>query len=127
MPLTPYTVALPPSRGLKATTGIVGLEVDPHARETVQTKAEAVLDAVKVIDANVQYRKNVEATFGFWLKQARARLATTHAQGWDQHRALQQALRLPCDHKRCTSHIAIEHSVSTKMIRCESTEQRGKR
>ncbi len=63
------------SRGLKATTGIVGLEVDPHARETVQTKAEAVLDAVKVIDANVQYRKNVEATFGFWLKQARALLA----------------------------------------------------
>ena len=56
-------------RGLKTTTGIVGLEVDAHARETVQTKAEAVLDAVKVIGADVQYRKNVEATFQFWLKQ----------------------------------------------------------
>ena len=68
-------MALPPGRGLKATTGIVGLEVDPHARETVQTKAEAVLDAVKVIDANVQYRKNVEATFGFWLKQVNILIA----------------------------------------------------
>ena len=58
-------------RGLKTTTGIVGLEVDPQARETVQTKAEAVLDAVKVINQDVQYRKNVEATFQFWLKQVR--------------------------------------------------------
>jgi len=59
-------------RGLKATTGIVGLEVDPDARDTLQSKAHAVLQAVQVIDPTVQYRKNVEATFQYWLNQLKS-------------------------------------------------------
>ena len=105
-------VAPPPSRGLKATTGIVGLEVDPHARETVQTKAKAVLDVVKVIDANVQYRKNVEATFGFWLKQARALLALLACAGLRDTSVFAASSRMPSDQQRMLPFlIALQHSV----------------
>lgn len=60
------------SRGLKATTGIVGIEVDPAARATLEAKAAAVLQALEAIDPTVQYRKNVEATVGQWLSQVKS-------------------------------------------------------
>ena len=48
-------------RGLKETTGIVGLPVDPEARKHLKEKMEAVLQAVQIIPADVLYRKHVEA------------------------------------------------------------------
>jgi ETC complex I subunit conserved region len=55
-------------RGLKATTGLVGLDVDPQAREHLIEKAKEVLAAVQgAIPEDAQYRKNVEATYKYWL------------------------------------------------------------
>lgn len=48
-------------RGLKDTTGIVGLPVDPEARTNLKAKMEAVLQALHAIPADVLYRKHVEA------------------------------------------------------------------
>ena len=50
-------------RGLaKQTTGIVGLPVDEHARENLKSKLHEVLDAVKVIPEDAEYRRAVERT-----------------------------------------------------------------
>ena len=64
-------------RGLKATTGIVGIEVDPYARLTLEAKTSAVLAAIQVIEPSVQYRKNVEATFQSWMTQVCAYFITS--------------------------------------------------
>jgi hypothetical protein len=63
---TPYRWlhASPPAAqsAAKATTGIVGLAVDPAARETAMTKLRAVADALDAagVPADAQYRKGVE-------------------------------------------------------------------
>lgn len=59
-------------RGLKETTGIVGVEVDPEARANLLAASQSVLAAVKEkIPAEAQYRLNVEATFEHWIEQVR--------------------------------------------------------
>ena len=50
------------SRGLKAHTGIAGLEVDPNARENLKMHLEQVLEAIKIIPEEAEYRRNVEIT-----------------------------------------------------------------
>lgn len=50
------------SRGLKAHTGIAGLEVDPNARENLKLYLEQVLEAIKIIPEGAEYRRNVEIT-----------------------------------------------------------------
>ena len=50
-------------RCLKTETGIVGLAVDPKAREHLREKVLSVLDTIKVIPETTEYRKNVESTF----------------------------------------------------------------
>lgn len=60
------------SRGLKETTGLVGLAVDPHARESLMAASRAVLVSVAAkIPKEAQYRENVEATFRIWLNTVR--------------------------------------------------------
>ena len=50
-------------RCLKTETGIVGLAVDPKAREHLREKVLSVLDTIKVVPKTAEYRKNVESTF----------------------------------------------------------------
>ena len=48
----------------KGTTGLVGLEVLPSGRETLENSVEAVLSAVKrLIPESAGYRKIIEATY----------------------------------------------------------------
>lgn len=55
------------SRGLKSHTGIAGLDVDPNARETLRSHLEQVLEAIKIIPEETEYRRNVEATMNHKL------------------------------------------------------------
>ena len=55
------------SRGLKSHTGIAGLDVDPNARENLKTHLEQVLEAIKSIPEEAEYRKNVETTINHKL------------------------------------------------------------
>ena len=50
------------TRGVKTHTGIAGLDVDPNARETLKSHLERVLQAIKIIPEDTEYRRNVEAT-----------------------------------------------------------------
>ena len=50
-------------RCLKTETGIVGLAVDPKAREHLREKVLSVLDTIKVVPETAEYRKNLESTF----------------------------------------------------------------
>ena len=52
----------------KTTTGIVGLPVDPHARETLIALNEQLLDEIKQVPEGAEYRKSVEATCNYRLK-----------------------------------------------------------
>lgn len=56
------------SRGVKTHTGIAGLDVDPNARETLRTHLEQVLEAIKIIPEEAEYRKNVETTINHKLQ-----------------------------------------------------------
>lgn len=55
------------SRGLKDHTGIAGLDVDPNARENLKMYLEQVLQAIKVIPEEAEYRRNVETTISHKL------------------------------------------------------------
>ena len=46
----------------KATTGIVGLPVDEKARQHLGQKLQEVLDAVKAVPEDAEYRRTLEAT-----------------------------------------------------------------
>lgn len=50
------------SRGIKDHTGIAGLDVDPNARENLKLYLEQVLQAIKIIPEDTEYRRNVETT-----------------------------------------------------------------
>ena len=52
----------------KTTTGIVGLPVDPHARETLIALNEKLLEEIKAVPQSAEYRKSVEATCNYRLK-----------------------------------------------------------
>ena len=52
----------------KTTTGIVGLPVDPHARETLIALNEKLLDEIKAVPEGAEYRKSIEATCNYRLK-----------------------------------------------------------
>ena len=76
-------------RCLKTETGIVGLAVDPKAREHLREKILSVLDTVQVIPEAAEYRKNVESTFSARCAVLLARLfGTRSAQGGWLFRAL---------------------------------------
>ena len=64
-------------RCLKTETGIVGLAVDPKAREHLREKVLSVLDTIKVVPETAEYRKNVESTFS-------ARCALRLAYSWSE-------------------------------------------
>jgi hypothetical protein len=70
LPLGAASAALPAlsTRWLKTTTGIVGLPVDEQARQHLQEKLSAVLDAIKIIPETAEYRRSVELTIGERLK-----------------------------------------------------------
>ena len=56
--------------GLKETTGLVGLEVDPEARTNLLAASQQVLEAVaEKIPQEAQYRANVEATMEHWIEK----------------------------------------------------------
>ena len=55
------------TRGLKSHTGIAGLDVDPNARENLKSQLQKVLEAIKVIPEETDYRRNVEATINHKL------------------------------------------------------------
>ena len=55
------------SRGLKDHTGIAGLDVDPNARDNLKMYLEQVLQAIKVIPEEAEYRRNVETTINHKL------------------------------------------------------------
>lgn len=57
-------------RGLKETTGIVGLPVDPNARDNLKIKLREVLEAVTIIPEDAEYRKVVEKTIKHRLAAA---------------------------------------------------------
>lgn len=60
--------ALLTARGVKTTTGIVGLPVDEDAREHYRQKLNDVLEALKAIPADAAYRVSVEQTVQHKLK-----------------------------------------------------------
>ena len=55
------------SRGIKDHTGIAGLDVDPNARENLKMYLEQVLEAIKIIPQDTEYRRNVETTINHKL------------------------------------------------------------
>lgn len=55
-------LALLSVRGLKETTGIVGLPVDPDARANLKKMMEQILEAITVIPSDAEYRRVVEKT-----------------------------------------------------------------
>ena len=60
-------------RGLKETTGIVGLPVDPDARSNLLSASQAVLAAVQEkVPTEARYRADIESTFNYWLDQVGA-------------------------------------------------------
>lgn len=50
----------------KASTYIVGLDVDPDARNTLLGECRKILDAVQDIPAEAGFRKQTERLFGFY-------------------------------------------------------------
>lgn len=52
----------------KTTTGIVGLPVDPVARDTLIALNEKLLEEVKQVPEAAEYRKSIEATCNYRLK-----------------------------------------------------------
>jgi NADH dehydrogenase (ubiquinone) 1 alpha subcomplex subunit 5 len=64
--------------GVKATTGIVGLEVVPNAREVLISLYRETLKAVEPIPTTAQYRKSVEA-----LTQHRLKVCTEE-EDWEK-------------------------------------------
>lgn len=59
-------------RGVKTTTGIVGLPVVPEARAVLQTQLQMVLDALVAIPEDAEYRRSVEKTVRFKLQAAQS-------------------------------------------------------
>ena len=57
-------------RGVKTTTGIVGVPVVPDARLVLKEQLQAVLDAVAVIPEDAEYRLSVEKTVRWKLAAA---------------------------------------------------------
>lgn len=55
------------TRGVKTTTGIVGLPVVEDARNELKRQLQAVLEAVAVIPETAEYRRAVEKTVRFKL------------------------------------------------------------
>lgn len=54
------------TRGLKQTTGIVGLAVDPEARQHLRERLDEILTKVQeLIPEHAEYRKVVEATANY--------------------------------------------------------------
>lgn len=63
-------------RGLKGSTGIVGIEVDPEARQTFTEKCRAVIDLVgQHIPQEAAYRRTVENTYRHRLKTSESEMA----------------------------------------------------
>lgn len=62
-PSTESVAAAIATRGYsKATTGIVGLPVDEEARQHLEEKLQAVLDALKAVPEEAEYRRSLEVT-----------------------------------------------------------------
>ena len=57
-------------RGVKTTTGIVGLPVVEDARAELQQQLQAVLDALGAIPEDAEYRRSLEKTVRFKLQAA---------------------------------------------------------
>jgi NADH dehydrogenase (ubiquinone) 1 alpha subcomplex subunit 5 len=55
------------ARGVKTTTGIVGLPMDPDARTHLTEKYLAVLEALHIIPDTAEYRLAVEKTVNYKL------------------------------------------------------------
>ena len=55
-------------RGLKDTTGITGIDVDPQGRQNAASKLLEVLNAIKIIPAEAAYRQSVETTINHKLQ-----------------------------------------------------------
>lgn len=60
-------LAVAGARGVKTTTGIVGLPVVEDARGELKAQLEAVLDAVAAIPESAEYRRSVEKTVRYKL------------------------------------------------------------
>ena len=63
-----HAIGATPARRSHFHTGIVGLPVDPHARETLIALNEKLLDEIKQVPEGAEYRKSVEATCNYRLK-----------------------------------------------------------
>ena len=63
------------TRGVKSHTGIAGLDVDPNARETLRSHLENVLQAIKIVPEDTEYRRNVEATMNDKLSFVNSEMA----------------------------------------------------
>ena len=77
----------------KATTGIVGLPVDEHARQNLGEKLQEVLAALKDIPADAEYRRSIEATVNAKL-QALSTDASDAALEEQFGRQLEQEIKL---------------------------------
>lgn len=79
----------------KASTGIVGLEADPNARQNLTSKLQEVLQAIRVIPEHAEYRKNVETTMKHKLQVVQSEVPDEDAE--DQLEAqLEQVMKM-CD------------------------------
>ena len=58
-------------RGLKNTTGITGIDVDPQGRQNAASKLQDVLKAIKIIPAEAAYRQSVETTINHKLQASK--------------------------------------------------------
>ncbi len=62
-------------RGLKNTTGITGIDVDPQGRQNAASKLQEVLQAIRIIPAEAAYRQSVETTINHKLQASCSTLA----------------------------------------------------
>ena len=55
-------------RGVKDTTGIVGIDVDPNARASLRDICQQVLKAIQVVPDTAEYRRSVESAMKYrWV------------------------------------------------------------
>lgn len=66
----PASTATVCSRGLKESTGLVGIDVDPNGRANLLAASKNVLKVVSErIPEGVYYRRTVEGIFHHWIKE----------------------------------------------------------
>ena len=69
-------------RGVKDTTGIVGIDVDPNARASLKDICQQVLKAIQVVPDTAEYRRSVESAMKYRWVAGRCRKVSSALLGF---------------------------------------------